>query len=267
LLLRKLAGGDFAYELLNVSPWERRDFVAEGYRRDRVFIAGDSAHECSPTGGIGMHTGLEEAVNLGWKLAAVLQGWGGPILLDSYEAERRPIAARNVDLATRSFRAIASIPGWHDTDRAAEWPNNSPRWLSVPEHLKLLYCYEHSPICIPDGTPAPPPLPERFVASTRPGTRAPHAWLADGRSTLDLFGERFTLLRLGTHPADAAALIDAAKARGVPLHAIAIVDAELAALYERKLVLVRPDGHVAWRGDACPAEPGAVVDRVRGAAA
>ncbi len=267
LLLRKLAGGDFAYELLNVSPWERRDFVAEGYRRDRVFIAGDSAHECSPTGGIGMHTGLEEAVNLGWKLAAVLQGWGGPILLNSYEAERRPIAARNVDLATRSFRAIASIPGWHDTDRAAEWPNNSPRWLSVPEHLKLLYCYEHSPICIPDGTPAPPPLPERFVASTRPGTRAPHAWLADGRSTLDLFGEQFTLLRLGTYPADAAALIDAAKARGVPLHTIAIVDAELAALYERKLVLVRPDGHVAWRGDACPAEPGAVVDRVRGAAA
>jgi hypothetical protein len=214
-----------------------------------------------------MHTGLEEAVNLGWKLAAVLQGWGGPVLLDSYEAERRPIAARNVDLATRSFRAIASIPGWHDTDRKAEWPNNPPRWLSVPEHLKLLYCYEHSPICIPDGTPAPAPLPERFVPSTCPGTRAPHAWLADGRSTLDLFGEGFTLLHLGTHPADAAALIDAAQVRGVPLHDVVIADAELATLYERKLVLVRPDGHVAWRGDACPPDAAAIVDRVRGAAA
>ena len=133
----------------------------------------------------------------------------------------------------------------------------SPRWLSVPEHLKLLYCYEHSPICVPDGTPAPAPLPERFVPSTRPGTRAPHAWLADGRSTLDLFGDGFMLLRLGTDPADAAALIDAAKARGVPLHAIAIARCRsLPRSMKAKLVLVRPDGHVAWRGDACPAEPG-----------
>jgi 2-polyprenyl-6-methoxyphenol hydroxylase-like FAD-dependent oxidoreductase len=264
-LLRKLAGRDFAYELLNVSPWERRDFVAESYGRGRVFIAGDSAHECSPTGGIGMHTGLEEAVNLGWKLAAVLQGWGGPDLLGSYDAERRPTAARNVDLATKSFRAIASIPGWHSGDKA-EWPNNPPRWLSVPEHLKLLYCYEHSPICVSDGTAAPAALPERFVPSTRPGTRAPHAWLADGRSTLDLFGEGFTLLRLGAEPPDAGALIDAAKTRGVQLRDIAITDPDIAALYETRLVLVRPDGHVAWRGDQCPDQPAAIVDRVRGAA-
>jgi hypothetical protein len=263
-LLRKLAGGDFAYELLNVSPWERRDFVAESYGRGRVFIAGDSAHECSPTGGIGMHTGLEEAVNLGWKLAAVLDGWGGPALLASYEAERRPIAARNVELATRSFRAIASIPGWRDADRRPDWPTNPPRWLSVPEHLKLLYSYERSPVSVPDGTPAPDPEPERFVASTRPGTRAPHAWLADGRSTLDLFGDGFTLLRFGAPPADAGALIDAAQARSVPLRAIAIAEPEIAALYQRKLVLVRPDGHVAWRGDENPADAGAVMDTVRG---
>jgi hypothetical protein len=263
-LLRKLAGGDFVYELLNVSPWERRDFVAESYGRGRVFIAGDSAHECSPTGGIGMHTGLEEAVNLGWKLAAVLEGWGGPALLPSYEAERRPIAARNVELATRSFRAIASIPGWQDAERAPDWPKHPPRFLSVPEHLKLLYGYEHSPVCVPDGTPAPNPEPDRFVASTRPGARAPHAWLADGRSALDLFGDGFTLLRFGTPPTDVDALIDAAKARGVPLRAVTIAEPEIAALYESKLVLVRPDGHVAWRGDECPADPGAIVDRMRG---
>jgi len=111
-LLRKMLGGPFAYEMLNVSPWERHDFVAQHYGRDHVFIAGDAAHECSPTGGIGMHTGLEEAVNLGWKLSAIIEGWGGPRLLPSYELERRPIAARNVGFATRSFRAIASIPGW-----------------------------------------------------------------------------------------------------------------------------------------------------------
>jgi 2-polyprenyl-6-methoxyphenol hydroxylase-like FAD-dependent oxidoreductase len=265
VLLRKLAGGDFKYELLNVSPWERRDFVAESYGYGRAFIAGDSAHECSPTGGIGMHTGLEEAVNLGWKLAAVLQGWGGPNLLASYEAERRPIAARNVELATRSFRAIASIPGWRDAEEPPDWPNNPPRWLSVPEHFKLLYSYEQSPICVSDRTPAPDPEPPRFVPTTRPGTRAPHAWLADDRSTLDLFGDGFTLLRLGSQPPESSALIAAAKARGVPLRDTALPDPDIAALYETKLVLVRPDGHVAWRGDESPADPEAIVDRIRGA--
>src|SRR5207237_1820485 len=116
LLLRKLAGQEFAYEMLSVSPWERRDFVAESFGRGRVFIAGDAAHECSPTGGIGMHMGLEEAVNLAWKLAAMIEGWGGPALLASYAAERRPIAVRNVELATRTFHALASIPGWRGVD-------------------------------------------------------------------------------------------------------------------------------------------------------
>ncbi len=194
-LLRKLAGGAFAYEMLNVSPWERRDYVADSYGKGRIFIAGDAAHECSPTGGIGMHTGLEEAVNLGWKFAALAEGWGGPALLASYEIERRPIAVRNVELATRSYNAIAAIPGWRDG--MSEWKAD-PSWLSVPEHMKLLYCYEDSPICVPDGTPALNVDPQRFVASTRPGTRAPHAWLDDDRSTLDLFGNGFVLLRLGT---------------------------------------------------------------------
>ena len=262
-LLRKLAGGAFAYEMLNVSPWERRDYVARSYGQGRIFIAGDAAHECSPTGGIGMHTGLEEAVNLGWKLAAVTEGWGGPALLSSYEAERLPIAARNVELATRSYNAIAAIPGWHEG--LVDWKAN-PAWLSVPEHMKLLYCYEGSPICLSDGTPALTVDPQRFVPSTRPGTRAPHAWMADGSSALDLFGDGFVLLRLGANPPDASRLLDAAKARRVPMREVAVADADVAALYERPLVLVRPDGHVAWRGDECPADAGDVVDRIRGAA-
>jgi 2-polyprenyl-6-methoxyphenol hydroxylase-like FAD-dependent oxidoreductase len=264
-LLRKMAGTAFPYEILSVSRWERRDFVARSYGHGRVMIAGDAAHECSPTGGIGMHTGLEEVVNLGWKLAAMIEGWGGPALVASYASERLPIARRNVELATRSFRAIAAIAGL-DAENATAW-RATPNFLSLPEHLKIQYCYEGSPICIPDGTPAGDPEPARFMASTRPGARAPHAWLADGSSTLDLFGDGFTLLRLGDRPPDAGPLVQAARARRVPLREIALPDPAVATLYERKLVLVRPDGHVAWRGDALPADPADIVERTRGAAA
>jgi|SRR5579883_744514 2-polyprenyl-6-methoxyphenol hydroxylase-like FAD-dependent oxidoreductase len=260
-LLRKMAGGDFAHETLSVSRWQRRDFVAKSYGQGRVLIAGDAAHECSPTGGIGMHTGLEEAVNLGWKLAAVIEGWGGPALIASYESERLPIARRNVELATRSFRAIAAIPPLSKLGKAQP----TQRLLSVPEHLKTQVCYESSPICVADGTPAPEAEPAQFVASTRPGARAPHAWLVDGRSTLDLFGEGFVLLRLCKQPPDVDRLLQAARVRGVPLREVAIAEPEVAALYERKLVLVRPDGHVAWRGDMLPSDPAAIIERMRGA--
>jgi 2-polyprenyl-6-methoxyphenol hydroxylase-like FAD-dependent oxidoreductase len=264
VLLAHMAGGEFPCEILSVSRWERRDFVAQSFARGRVLIAGDAAHECSPTGGIGMHTGLEEVVNLAWKLAAMIEGWGGPALISSYESERLPIARRNVRLATRSFHAIADIPGLPDID-AKDW-RGSPNWLSLPEHLKIQYGYEGSPICVADGTPEPDPEPPRFVASTRPGARAPHAWLADGTSTIDLFGEGFVLLRLGARAPEVAPLIVAARARRLPLRAVAIEDPEVAALYERKLVLVRPDGHVAWRSDTLPADPAAIIERIRGAA-
>ena len=142
----------------------------------------------------------------------------------------------------------------------------TPNWLSTPEHLKIQYCYEGSPICVPDGAPAPDPEPTRVIPSTRPGARAPHAWLVDGSSTLDLFGDGFTLLRLGDRPPDAGPLAAAARACRVPLREIAIADPDIAALYERKLVLVRPDGHVAWRGDALPADTAGIVERMTGAA-
>jgi 2-polyprenyl-6-methoxyphenol hydroxylase-like FAD-dependent oxidoreductase len=265
-LLQKMAGGAFDYEMLSVVPWQRREHVANRYGHGRVFIAGDAAHECSPTGGIGMHTGLEEAFNLGWKLAATMEGWGGPGLLASYEVERRPVAMRNVELATRSFHAIAGIAGRRAAEAAADWQTSPPRWLSVPEHVKMQYCYESSPICMPEGTRAPEPEPARFVPSTRPGSRAPHAWLADGSSTLDLFGDGFVLLRLGSNPPGAARLTDAAKMRRVPVREVSLRDPQVAALYEQKLVLVRPDGHVCWRGDNVPADAGAIIDCVRGAA-
>ena len=272
--LRRCAGTGFAYEIISAMPWERRDYVAERYRAGRVFIAGDAAHQCSPTGGLGMHTGVEEAVNLAWKIEAALDGWGGARLLDSYEAERRPVALRNVELSTRSYRNIAAIPAYKGISepgpegarvRAAFGPQMEDIWrYSVVDHHKVQYPYEGSPICVADGTPAPEEG-VRYVPSARPGTRAPHAWIADGKSTVDLFGDGFVVLRLGPEPPDAGPLIAAARERGVPIREEALADGEIAGIYGRKLVLVRPDGHVAWRGPACPADAVAVIDRVRGA--
>jgi hypothetical protein len=132
-----------------------------------------------------------------------------------------------------------------------------------PLNTHLGYRYDGSPICIADGPPPPEPADSRvYVQSSYPGGRAPHAWLADGRSTLDLFGRGFTLLEFG---AAGHRFVEEAKRRGMPLSVMRLDDPAVAALYERKLALVRPDGHVAWRADAAPADAGAVLDRVRGA--
>ena len=256
--LARMAGGAFAHEILSVLRWERRDCVAERFGAGRVLIAGDAAHECSPTAGLGMHTGIEEAVNLAWKLAAVIAGWGGSELVASYESERRPVALRNVALSTATFKALRRIPGLGAV--AGLGPDD---WRGVlaatspSEEYKLDYGYDGSPICIADAGPGLP-------AAARPGARAPHAWLADGRSILDLFGDGFVLLCFTGAAERAAPLLTAAQARGVPLRAIAVDDPAVAALYGAALVLVRPDAHVAWRGDEAVA-PDAIVDRVRGA--
>ena len=274
--LRRLFGGDFPHEIIDVTHWERRDFVARRYRSNRVFLAGDSAHQCSPTGGYGMHTGIEEAMNLAWKLAAVIEGWGGPGLLRSYDCERRPIARRNVDLATEAFRTITAVPAIDAAaaasaaagiaDPAVETLRAAIAGFSGSDYHKFQYAYEDSPICVADGTP-PPQGGLSFTPSARPGARAPHAWLEDGASTLDLFGTGFTLLRLGAAAPDTQALRDAAQRAGVPMVEASMADPALADLYGAALVLVRPDGHVAWRGDGAPEDPKEVIARVRGAAA
>ena len=237
-----------------MSPWERRDSVARGYRRGRVLIAGDAAHEASPTGGAGMHIGVCEAVNLAWKLAAVLDGWGGGGLLDSYEAESKPVAGRIVALSTGVYDAIAALPGAAAFRRAFETDPKILRRLSLPEQLRTQLRYEGSPICVPDGTP-PPEGADELRPSARPGTRAPHCWIADGRSILDLFGGGFVLIRFGAAPPDVSPVAAAAAAAAVPLEVVDIDRPGAADLYGRRLALVRPDGHVAWRGDAPPTIP------------
>jgi 2-polyprenyl-6-methoxyphenol hydroxylase-like FAD-dependent oxidoreductase len=277
--MRRLAGRKIAYEILNTQRWERRECVVDRYRDRRAFIAGDAAHQNSPTGGLGLHTGLADAVDLGWKLAAVLQGWGGPVLLDSYQAERKPVAYNNVTVSTKEFDLLAELPGgpeiaddtpagaalrkrWHD----AYVGGGYVRSRAFTENLRTGYCYEDSPVVVPDGSPPIPYETPEFVPVARPGTRAPHAWIAPGRSTLDLFGTGFVLLRLGANPPDTGALAAAADRRHLPFRVADLADPAIAELYERRLALVRPDGHVAWRADDPPADPLALIDLVRGAA-
>lgn len=280
--IMRAVGRPFEFEVLSMMPWVRRQLVARHYRKGRVFIAGDAAHLTSPTGGFGMNTGLLDAVNLSWKLAAVSQGWGGDHLLDSYEAEQLPVAIRNVGEATENLRRMLSPrilkPDPHmfegDDARAEQarleygqrYTEMMRReWFSIGVHLG--YVYEGSPIVVPDGTPRPPLQTSTYTPTARPGSRAPHAWMADGRSLLDLFGKGFVLLRFGSDPLAVDALEAAAARVGMPLEVVNIPDEAAARLYERRLVLVRPDGQVAWRGDVLPEDTATLVDTVRGAVA
>ena len=272
-LIRRMIGRDVPYTVEDVSTWVRKMTVADRFSDGRVFLAGDAAHAHPPNGGLGMNTGIQDAFDLGWKLAAVLQGWGGDTLLDSYDIERRPASSRAAEESLRNYQRLtgqADEPDIAKPGPAGEAARarlgarlvaeNEKAWHPIGVHLG--YSYDPSPIVVPDGTPRPPDDRVGYVPTARPGARAPHAWLADGRSTLDLFGRAFALLDFGQ--GSVSALVDAARRRGVPIEVHPIDDAEIARLYERRLVLVRPDGHVAWRGDAPPGDPGRLIDTITG---
>jgi 2-polyprenyl-6-methoxyphenol hydroxylase-like FAD-dependent oxidoreductase len=275
---RDIAGKPIPHEILSVRRWSARNVVAERYRQGNVFLAGDAAHLNHPAAGLGLNTGLGDIFDLGWKLSATLSGWGGPHLLDSYEPERRPVGVRNInhaDLSHASERDQTTHPEIAmDTPAGAEARRQMGEKLVevqtrrvLTDGLALGYQYASSPIVCSEG-PAPEPSSSiAYHPTTLPGSRAPHAELAAGRSTIDLFGNGFTLLRLGDGGPDPASLERAFAERRVPLTTVSIGDPAIHTLYERSLVLVRPDGHVAWRADAAPADPLRVVDRVRGAPA
>jgi 2-polyprenyl-6-methoxyphenol hydroxylase-like FAD-dependent oxidoreductase len=266
------------FEILSAAVWERREVVAASYRQGRIFLAGDAAHQLSTSGGFGMNTGIGDAVDLAWMLRAAVEGWAGSQLLDAYEIERRPIGVRNVAESSGTFRrqdAIASGDAIAEESPAGDAQRT--RFLESllrhdigrqfkTEGVALGYRYDASPVIIGDGTPTPPDEVMTYTQTARPGSRAPHGWIAADQSTLDLFGAGFTLLCFDAPAADAAALATAAASRGVPLRRIDIADPALAALYARRLVLVRPDGCVAWRADNCQGDAIAVIDTVRGAA-
>ena len=272
--LAKAIGVRVPYELMSVVPWTRRELIVQRYSKGRSFLVGDAAHQLSPTGGYGMNMGIGEAVDLSWKLAAAIEGWAGPELLASYDLERRPVALRNARRSTYNFKQMRSVPG--EPAMMQQTPAGeavrvrigkaikqamSEEWDSMGIHLG--YTYRGSPIVVDDGSPPTLDDAALYVPSAAPGARAPHAWIRPGFSTLDLFGRGFVLLAFGD--AHGEPLIAAAGKRNVPMVLERIENPSIACLYERQLVLVRPDGHVAWRGDALPADVGAVVDVVRGA--
>ena len=270
--VRALAGADVDVEVLATDPWTARMLLVDRYRGHRVFLVGDAAHLNPPWGGHGYNTCVGDAVNIAWKIAAVLGGWAGEALLDSYEPERRPVAAQTVaDAAAQESLLAAAFTGTaaatsDDEDLAAALQAKRAEFHSLG--LVLGYHYAGSPAVIDDGSPVPAHDPVHHRPTARPGARLPHRWCADGSSLYDHLGPGLTLLR--TDPTlDVAALVDAARRRGAPL---TVLDADPAhrdgdrAACGAPLVLVRPDQHVAWRGDALPSPDGVetLLDRVLG---
>jgi hypothetical protein len=274
-LFTEVVGKSVPHEVVSVRRWTARNVVADKYRVGRVFLAGDAAHLNHPATGIGLNTGLGDVFDLGWKLEAIFGGWGGPALRNSYEIERRPVGVRNIghadtthanDMERKPSPAINrdSPEGARERRALGEAIVRSQTEKFITDGIALGYRYHPSPLICPDGSPAPEDTVAEYHPTTYPGSRAPHAWIGEGRSTIDLFGRGFVLLRFDGAP-ETAALERAFSERGVPLTTVAVTDPAIAKLYERRLVLVRPDGHVAWRSDAQPTKPLALVDRVRGA--
>ncbi len=256
-------GMDIPFETLSVNEWTQHLLCADRYRAGRAFIAGDAAHLVIPTGGLGMNTGVGDATDLSWKLAGTLAGWGGPALLDSYETERRQIGLRNV-------KASGAAMDGRTTWRAASSREDMGRAFDAEQRkvteilgIEAGYRYIASPVvCGADG--GPDPDNRAYIPTTWPGFRLPHVWLDDGSALHDKLGFGYTLLQLGRAPADTAALERELRATGAPLDVMRVPDARAREIYERDLVLVRPDLHVAWRGDAPPADPQAVAATVTG---
>jgi len=272
--IRDAFGAPIDVEILRAQPWAGHRVVVARYREGPVFLAGDAAHMLWPKGGFGANTGIGDAVDLGWKLAAVLQGWGGEALLESYERERRPVGLRNALEAASNRAADGQLPAGVEleddspqaTERRARLRQQitTTRWKEWNTlGVQLGYRYADSLIVVPDGTPEPPDSPSDYQPSTWPGARAPHAWIAPGRSTLDAFGRGFVLVHDGAD--DIRAVLDEARHTGIPLSELVLADAHARTLYERRFVLVRPDGHVAWRGDTLKEHFPHILDRARGA--
>ena len=270
---RCLDNDQITFEILSVLPWRRTELVAERFVDGRVFLVGDAAHTMSPTGGFGMNTGIGDAVDLGWKLEGALHGWGTQTLLASYDAERRPIAARNARFSATNFHNLVGVRDleaiYADDDRGVAIRERVGSEMKSATRMEyeslgviLGYRYDRSPICIEDETSVIPDLPDVYVPTSRPGSRAPHVWLGEKQSILDFFGRSFVLLCFCS--ADTERFDRAARQLNVPLEIITVNHKEAAALYEFSFVLVRPDGHVSWRANSLPVDCLSIVNHARG---
>ena len=265
-------------EFITRDIWAAHRLIADRYRERRMILAGDACHLHPPFGGYGMNLGIADGVDLGWKLAAVLHGWGGDGLLDSYEAERRPVHQRTIAEAVENYRVLSADLLRDSLDHAT--PEGGAVRRAVGEdivHTKMREFktlgvvlgsrYEASPLVVDDGSTPPPEHYSDYQPSAHPGCLAPHAWLDEHTSLYDRFGPGYTLLvAAGGAERAADAICRSAHAAGVPLTVLDVRDAGLAGLYGASLALIRPDGYVAWRGERL-ADSAGLIDRVRGAAA
>jgi 2-polyprenyl-6-methoxyphenol hydroxylase-like FAD-dependent oxidoreductase len=279
--LRALLGVDasFEYEVLRQEDWIGRRMVANRFRKERVFICGDSAHLWVPYAGYGMNAGIADAMNLSWLLAAYLNGWGGQGIIDGYEAERWPITDQvsrfAMNHAQKAMAERINIPLEIDeegpeADALRARIGTAAYQLHVQQFacagLNFGYFYPDSPLIAYDEGSAPSYTMYDYTASTVPGCRTPHFWLPDGASLYDLLGPEFTLLRFD-RAVDVSPLLDAARPEGVPMTLLDIDLPDLPEPYIHKLLLSRPDRHVAWRGDTAPDSAEALIALITGRSA
>jgi 2-polyprenyl-6-methoxyphenol hydroxylase-like FAD-dependent oxidoreductase len=267
----RTVGIPLKYEMLSCAPWRQNLLLADRYGHDRVFIAGDAAHLVIPTGGLGMNSGVGDAIDLSWKLAATLAGWGGPNLLKSYEIERRQIGERNVGasryatIGRRKWRAMWRPNIREDSPAGAETRKNLSGVANIEQRksnemigAELGYRYVDSPIIdnIPGG---PEHLFREYQPTTWPGARLPHVWLDDGTPIQDRIPDGYTILKVGGAKEDARGLEAAIRGRGAPVRVLDVPDRMAREIYGHNLILVRPDLHVVWRGNAAPDEPAQIA--------
>jgi 2-polyprenyl-6-methoxyphenol hydroxylase-like FAD-dependent oxidoreductase len=261
--IRTSTGIDLPYEILSSDEWVASRLLADRYRNGRAFLIGDACHLHPPFGGFGMNMGIADGVDIGWKIAAVEQGWGGPVLLDSYEAERRPAHDYVLDEAEANHAMLPNkLVREHIEDDGAAGDAVRAELAEIIGHAKaaefyalgvvLGYCYQGSPVVVDDGSVASWERTRDYQPRAIPGCLAPHRWLGDA-SLYDLFGAGFTLLVLEDGlQADIDRASDEATAASTPLKIVELNDPALLALYEQPLILIRPDQHIAWRGTHWP---------------
>jgi 2-polyprenyl-6-methoxyphenol hydroxylase-like FAD-dependent oxidoreductase len=270
-LFERIVGVPVKYEMLTCNPWRQNLLLAERYHEGRVFLAGDAVHLVIPTGGLGMNSGVGDAIDLSWKLAATLQGWGGPNLLRSYEIERRQIGDRNVGasryatLGRRKWRVLWK-PNIRDNTPEGAATRAAVTAVADEEQRKsnemigaeLGYRYVDSPIIcdIPGG---PEHLFRTYQPTTWPGARLPHVWLEDGTPIQDRIPDGYTILKLGKTKADVSGLEKALNSFGARATSLDLPDLIAREIYGCDLLLLRPDMHVVWRGNAAPDDPGSIA--------
>jgi hypothetical protein len=264
------------YDMLYVGEWKQNLLLSERYGAGRVFLAGDAVHLVIPTGGLGMNTGVGDAIDLSWKLHATLAGWGGPDLLPSFEIERRQIGDRNVgasryaSLGRRKWRSQyrpnirdATPEGQATRDNLTRVADVEQRKTNEMIGAELGYRYVGSPI-IWEEPGGPEHLFREYLPTTWPGARLPHVWLQEGHSVHDAIGDGYTLLQLGGSNAETSGLERAMQSLRAPFDVVTIAGDVARDVFGYDLILVRPDLHVVWRGNTAPADPAQLAAVVTG---